>query len=258
MIYGMYLSAAGVMASVHRQDVIANNLANSETVGFKRHVANFQQRLTEAQIQRNPDETNGLLDEIGGGLFLSPTQVDTSQGELEQTGNNLDAAIFGSGYYMVDDHGTPRLTRDGRFMLNSNGEMILANGTGQRVLDPKGNPIRLSGEIADHLQVGRWGEITSFGNPEPLARLGVFDVADPTQLVKQGQNLFSYPELDPKNLSLSRAELRNGFVERANVDPATELTTLMETQRQLEANANMIKYQDGALGKCVNEVGRIG
>lgn len=258
MIYGLYLSAAGVMASVHRQDVIANNLANSETAGFKRHVANFQQRLTEAQARRNRDETNGLLDGIGGGLFLSPTQVDLSQGELEQTGNNLDAAIFGSGYYLVEDHGTPRLTRDGRFMLNANGELILANGTGQRVLDPKGNPIRLPGEIADHLQVGRWGEITSFGNPEPLAHLGVFDVADPTQLVKQGQNLFSYPELDPKNLSFSRAELRAGFVERANVDPATELTALIETQRQLEANANMIRYQDTALGKCVNEVGRIG
>src|SRR3954454_7131920 len=88
MIYGLYLSATGVMANAHRQDVIANNLANSETVGFKRDVTSFQERLTEAQAQRGP--TNPLLENIGGGLLVHPTAIDFTQGELETTGNNLD------------------------------------------------------------------------------------------------------------------------------------------------------------------------
>src|SRR3954465_15002016 len=98
MIYGLYLSATGVMASSYRQDVIANNLANSETVGFKRHLASFQQRPTESQAQGRPDLSDEMLDHIGGGFLVSPTQVDVSQGEMETTGNNLDAAIFGQGY----------------------------------------------------------------------------------------------------------------------------------------------------------------
>src|SRR6185503_11059153 len=102
MIYGLYLSATGVLANSYRQDVIANNLANSETVGFKRHLAVFQQRPPESQELGRTDLSDSMLDHIGGGFLLSPTMVDTTQGELETTGNNLDAAIVGKGYFAVD------------------------------------------------------------------------------------------------------------------------------------------------------------
>src|SRR5581483_1135006 len=103
MIYGLYLSATGVMTSSYRQDVIANNLANSETVGFKRDLALFQERPTESQ--QNPIHggwTNPDLENLGGGLLASPSAVDDKQGELEPTGNNLDVAILGRGYFAVD------------------------------------------------------------------------------------------------------------------------------------------------------------
>jgi flagellar basal body rod protein FlgG len=254
MIYGLYLSATGVLANTYRQDVIANNLANSETVGFKRHFATFQQRPTESQVQGRPDLSDPMLDMIGGGFLQSPTQVDTSQGDVETTGNNLDAAIFGQGYFAVDNHGKTQLTRAGEFSLNAEGDLIMSNAQGQRVLDVDGQPIKLPGLLASKLQIGKDGQITHDG--KAVARIGLFNVPDPSKLTKQGSALFDYPNL-PRSLTASDADLRSGVVERSNVDPTTELTQLMECQRQLEANANMIRYQDTSLSKLVNEVGRI-
>src|SRR6187455_217161 len=101
MIYGLYQSAAGIQASSYRQDVIANNIANAETSGFKRDVALFKERLTEAQEQRGGmgrTWTDPRLESLTGGILAFPTRVDTRQGELEPTGNPLDVAIEGDGY----------------------------------------------------------------------------------------------------------------------------------------------------------------
>jgi flagellar basal-body rod protein FlgG len=254
MNYGLYLSATGVLANTYRQDVIANNLANSETVGFKRHFANFQQRPVESQEEGRPDLSDPMLDNLGGGFLVSPSQVDLSQGEFDPTGNNLDAAIFGKGFFAVENHGKTQLTRAGSFVLNKDGELILSNAEGQRVLDQDGQPIKLPGLIASRLQIGKDGQITHDG--KAVARLGVFDVPDPSKLVKTGGTLFEYPNL-AMSMTPSDSELRSEVVERSNVDPTTELTQLMETQRQLEANANMIRYQDQSLSRLVTDVGKI-
>lgn len=258
MIYGLYLSATGVMTSSYRQDVISNNLANSETVGFKKDLALFRQRLTEAQQRRLPttglpgSATNPLLEPIGGGHLAQPTVIDTAQGDFEPTGSTLDVAIEGGGYFAVDDHGQTRLTRNGRFAVDASGHLILSDQDGRQVLNEKRKPIQL--EPGGDVWFGKDGTITQHG--QPVARLGVFDVLDRSKLAKTGGTLVAYgnQELVPA----AGATLHNEAVERANVDPATELAALMDTQRQLEANANMIRYQDQTLSKLVNEVGKIG
>ena len=251
MLYGLYLSATGVITNSHKQDVIANNLANSESAGFKRDVATFQQRLTEASVRRRPDWSNPILEKLGGGIFASPTRIDIRQGDLESTGNPLDVAIEGDGFFAVRHQGESRLTRNGQFALDRRGRLILANGEGQPVLDPAGRPIVLAPGVPT--VIGPDGAISQAG--QPAGRLGVFDVPDPDQLIKQGGSLFAHPG---QTLVAGAGGIRAGYVERANVDPATELADLMETQRQLEANANMIRYQDQTLGRLVNEVGKIG
>src|SRR6478736_5075772 len=138
MLYGLYLSASGMISSAYKQDVVANNLANSESVGFKRDVASFQERLTEAQQRRLPGRSNAMLEMLGGGIFARPTLVDSRQGEIEPTGNALDLAIEGEGYFGVKTkNGESRLTRNGQLAVDSKGRLILANGDGQAVLDPK-------------------------------------------------------------------------------------------------------------------------
>jgi flagellar basal body rod protein FlgG len=258
MNYGMYLSATGVLTNSHRQDVIANNLANAETVGYKRNLALFHERLGEAIVSRQQGGLSGadpLFDLMTGGHLVAPTAVDRRQGELEHTGNSLDVAIQGRGYFSVLHDGQKRLTRDGRFMLDRAGHLIMANSAGDRVLDPQGKPIVIDPTLAPKLTVADDGQISADGLS--VAQIGLFDVADPSLLVKRGGTLLSPP--DPAQVrAATGARLRNGFVERSNVDPTLELTQLMDAQRQLEANANMIRYQDQTLGKLVNEVGKIG
>ena len=91
MLYGLYLSATGVMTNSYRQDVIANNIANADTVGFKKDLALFQQRRTALQETGGaPSRSNALMEALGGGIFASPTIMDRTQGELETTANPLD------------------------------------------------------------------------------------------------------------------------------------------------------------------------
>ncbi|MBA3272857.1 MAG: flagellar hook-basal body protein [Chthoniobacterales bacterium] len=254
MLYGLYLSASGVIGSSHKQDVIANNLANSETNGFRRDVPLFQERLTEAQSNRARfGQTNGLLEGLGGGFFASPSRIDTMAGDFEPTGSNLDVAIEGPGYFAVDDNGTQRLTRNGAFRIEEQ-HLVLSDGSGRQVLDSQHRPIVLDGNLSHQTEIAEDGQITQAG--QAVGRLGLFDVPDPTLLTKQGGTLLNYPNAN-KLAPSSSGQFRSEFIERANVDPTTELANLMEAQRELEANANMIRYQDQTLSKLVNEVGRI-
>lgn len=254
MIYGLYMSATGVLANSFRQDVIANNLANAETVGFKKDMALFQELGTEARLRGiNPKRhSNPALESIGGGLRVRPTFVDRSQGELEPTGNSLDVAIQGNGFFAVRHQGRMMLTRDGRFTVNSAGYLAMAS-TGHEVLDAKRQPIAVRRDLPITIQQD--GSIAQ--GKEVVGRIGLFDVPDPRQLHKQGANLLAYPGAE-QALRPADAVVRSAFVERANVEPAEELTRLLDAQRQLEANANMIRYQDQILGRLVNDVMKIG
>jgi flagellar basal body rod protein FlgG len=248
MLYGFYLSATGIMANSHRQDVIANNLANSETMGFKRDLAHFMERRPESQV-RPGSHSSPLLDKIGGGLLVSPSSIDTRAGELETTDAPLDAAIIGKGYFSAESDGNRYYTRDGRMMVDRSGNLIMAS-TGAKLLETNGKPIVLDPAMATTLSND--GSVCQ--NNQPVAKLGIAEITDSTQIVKIGGNLI---KAMPGVVLPIEGEIRSGMLERSNVDPTMELTALMETQRQLEANANMIRYQDQSLGRLVNEVGKI-
>ena len=252
MIYGLYLSAQGLIANSYRQDVLANNLANSETVGFKRDLAFFRERPTAMQERRQPgDWSDPIQEQLGGGLLAQATMVDRSQGELENTGNPLDMAIEGEGYFAVMSGGQTRLTRDGRMMTDNTGRLILAASKNNPVLDVNGKPIFL--QSGGSTLISQDGTITQDG--KAVARIGVFKIADADKLQQLGGTLLGFPDSSP--LQPANGLIRNEFVERANVDPTSELAGLMDTQRLLEANANMIRYQDTTLQRLVNDVGKI-
>jgi flagellar basal-body rod protein FlgF len=252
MIYGLYLSASGVLANSVRQDVIANNLANSETIGFKRDLAMFRQRLTAAQeLGLNPaTDSNQMLEALGGGIMVAGGGIDTAQGELEPTGNALDLAIQGEGYFAVRQQGKTYLTRNGNFMADRAGRLI--TNSGQEVLDEKQKPIVLSSTLP--AQVAADGTVSQGG--QAVAKIGLFGPPAGAQLAKRGRTLLE--ATGGGALRPADGTIRSEFLERSNVDPATELTALMDAQRQLEANANMIRFQDQTLSRLVNDVGKIG
>lgn len=253
MQYGLWLSAAGVMSNVHRQDVIANNLANAETVGFKRDLTTFQQRLTEAAQRRVSPRTNSnqLLEALGGGLSIRPSRSDMSQGEMEFTGGDTDVALDGVGYFAVRGPDGDSLTRDGRFLVDREGYLVTAGQIPRKVLNERKEPIRF--ESHARVKINADGSIAQ--NEQIVSKLGLFKVADPALLHKRGDNLFRAN--GPIAFQEAQPTVHGGYVERANVDATTELTELMATQRALEANANLIRQQDQMLARVVSEVGKI-
>jgi len=253
MIYGLYASAAGVRASSHRLDSITNNLANTETTGFKRDLAVFQERRTAAaSAGLSPAQhSNPELEKLGGGLLVAQTSVDFSQGTLEDTGNPLDFALQGRGFFAIRDGAQTALTRDGRFATNKDGYLITAT-TGRWVLDTKGQPILLKKGVP--ITVGGDGNISQ-GN-EVMGKVGVFDVPNVRELSKEGQGLLVGADLG-KRMKAGDATIVSGALEQSNADPMHELASLMDATRTLEANANLIRYQDQTLARLVNDVGRI-
>ncbi len=253
MIYGLYASAAGVRASSHRLDVVTNNLANAETTGFKRDLTIFQQRRTaaaEAGVNVR-SESNADLEKLGGGMLAGQTSVDYSQGDIENTGSPLDFALQGHGFFAIRDGKDTALTRDGRFVNNKDGYLVTAT-TGKWVLDQNRLPILLKKGVP--VIVGGDGTISQ--GKEIMGRVGVFDVPDQRILTKHGEGLLGYPDLE-KRLKPGDATIVTGALERSNADPMRELAALMDASRNLEANANLIRYQDQTLSRLVNDVGRI-
>ncbi len=130
MLYGLYVSAAGVISSSYKQDVLANNLANSETTGFKRDMALFTERRTESQERGTARGTNSSLENLGGGLFVAPSSFDGEQGNVETTSNTNDLAIMGSGYFGIRSGGKDYLTRAGNLTADAQGTLCSRTGVG--------------------------------------------------------------------------------------------------------------------------------
>jgi len=253
MIYGLYLSASGVMTSSYRQDVIANNIANSETVGFKRDLAMFQERRTELQESGGArSHSNAMLEALGGGVLAAPTAIDHSQGIMDQTGSNLDLAIRGDGYLKVGNGNQVNLTRDGRMTVNSKNHLAMAINPDTELLDIKGKPITVDSRIPP--EVDKQGNVRQ--KDEVVGQLALVNAPDPTQLTKSGGTLLKYSDMT-KLQPAGNSTIESGYRELSNVEPSAELSGLMDAQRQLEANANMIRYQDSMLAKVCNDVGKI-
>lgn len=244
MIYGTYLSAAGMAGEQARQDLIANNLANVETTGFKRILTLFQERA--------PQPSGRQWQNMTGGRWTLPTQVDLSQGGFEDTGDPLDLALVGEGYLTVAQEGQSRLTRDGRLAINQQGLLAMAGDPETLVLNDAGLPIDLAGAAAGDLNIGTDGTIRHARTNEVIARLGL---ATADAVRPMGGSMLE--PLSPPRPVGADLEVRAGQLERSNVDPTVELTRLIEAGRLLEANANMIRYQDTSLGRLI-EASRIG
>ncbi len=257
MNYGLYLAAGGALTSLYQQDVYANNLANSQTIGFKRDFVYFQQRLPARLESHSPIDPQLMLEQLGGGRFAMPNWINFEQGELAPTGRPLDVAIKGEGFFVVNSgqgDGAERLrfTRDGRFMLNASGEMVMA-ATGMQVLNTNDEPIVLQpgGEIS----IESTGEIIQ--NGEIVARLQMTAIPQQSQLKKAGDNLFHLTNTAQVSRQPANVALEQGFVESSTVDPVVDMNAVMNASRQAQANAKMMQYHDQLMNLAINTMGRI-
>ncbi len=258
MNYGLYLSASGVLTHLHKQDVIANNLANVNTVGFKADTVYTRQRLpARLESPASWADPQWLLEQLGGGLFAHPTYTNLRQGNLVSTGNDLDLAVRGEGFFVTTTgQGSGpehlRLTRDGRLARDAAGDLVMAE-TGLRVLDVNDAPIRLG--ATGSLYIDGRGQVVQ--NDRVLATIQLVTVSDPTRLIKTGHNLM---RLDPdRNVTRQPASgaIEQGYVEASAVDPIMTLNALISTTKSIQGNVKMMQYHDNLMGQAINTFGRV-
>ena len=249
MIYGLYLSAQGAQAQSTRLDVIANNLANASTTGFKRDLAIYQAHPPYDVEHGKSDPGPEGWDDQAGGLTLAGVVTDHSNASLVKSGGTYDVALAGPGYFQVANDREQLLTRNGQFTVSQNGELV--NDTGLRVLNESGGPIAIPPN-AQNIQIAGDGTVNATfenGATAPIARLAVVQPADVGSLEKVGNSMFRAPKgVAPAG---PQTFVRQGFLESSGTNSVMEMLEMIQTTRAFETNINMIKHQDEALGRLL-------
>ena len=263
---GLYTAATGMITETKRTDTIANNLANANTTGFKRDDAvtsDFEpmliRRINDMSGPKDITEFKGfslgrkapVVGELGLGSQVADIATDYSQGSLQSTGNQLDFAVEGEGYFRVATPRGERYTRDGNFYRDARSHLVTVNGN--EVLDNAGRPIIIPEEAADFL-VSPEGSITANGIQVAVLGLVSFPGGD-ASMVKEGNSL--YRPVDPAQRPQQAAgSIQQGALERSNTEIVSEMVNLIANYRAYEANSKAVVTQDSMLDKSVNEVGR--
>ena len=254
MNLGLWAAKTGLDAQQTRMAVVSNNLANASTTGFKRGRAVFEDLLYEnvnqagGQTSQDTQAPTGL--HLGTGVRIVATERSFNQGNLNNTGNGLDMAVKGRGFFEVLlPDGTSAFTRDGSFQINSDGQLVTASGyTVQPGINLPPNLLNVT--------VGSDGLISASVSgqsaPIPVGSMQLSDFVNPGGLQPRGENLYTETGASgpptPGTPGLNGlGSLSQGFLEGSNVNVVEELVTMIETQRAYEMNSKAIATSDQML-----------
>ncbi len=250
MIYGLYNSAAGMLVNEYRQGVLANNIANADTIGFKRDIAVFAERVPASNAGRRNGPSDASLSGISGGLWLGRTHTDYAEGRKLQTGNNLDVSLDGPGFFAVQGAEQPLFTRDGRMIVNPDGLLISAVD-GAPMLSRAGGPIYVNPHGSRDFTFDEDGRISQDG--QIVGQLAVVDFEDYAALDKVAAQRFIAPEDSGFHAA---GRVRSGTVEASGAEPIHELVNMIEASRAYQMNAQMVSLQDQSVGRLISTVMR--
>ena len=250
MIKGFYNLTSGMLSQGRRLGVVANNMTNISTAGYK--AEHYTDRtFDEVMVTRigNKIKTPYETLETYQSHILAPDELytDFSQSSFEETNLPLDFAIQGEGFFAIETVDGVAYTRAGSFTLDNEGYLCLSELG--RVLDREGNPIQLP---TDKLEVDKQGNISS-KTGDYLASLGVYMFEDNNALERTPYGLFTG---DGAQLN-EEAVIHHKWVERSNVNMVKEMVSMMSTQRALQSAAQMSKIYDQVITRIVSEIGRL-
>lgn len=251
MIYGLYTAASGAFVEDARADMTANNLANLDTVGFRRDFMSFSARGAESRdLDATPDfaYANDVLDQLGGGVVLHRVSRDLSPGALERTGRRLDVALEDEGYFVVERNGRRFYTRAGNFTTDAAGRLVTMDGRA-RVLGAGGDDIVL----ADPERTALTDQGQFLLDGDVLGQLEIVRFADPSALIKVGDNLYTTDQEERPY----EGTVEQGMLERSSVNPVTEMVNLIRGFRAYEADLAVVRNLDTTLDRVANEVARL-
>ncbi len=250
MFKGFYNLTSGMLTQGRNLDVIANNMSNVATAGFKSDRYTFS-TFEEVMWKRvgNMDKQYTDLGEQSWITAPSKLYTDYEQGALEETGQPLDFAIEGDGFFALETADGERVyTRNGNFSLDNEGYLWLS-GFG-RVLNPQGETIRL---VTDHVETDDIGGIFT-ENGGFLGRVGVFRFEDNGALEKNDYGFFVSQN---QGEAVTDVRVHNRYVERANTDLVQQMTGMITAERAYQSAAEVTKIYDDMMRKATEEVGRL-
>lgn len=254
MYTGLYAAVSGSLAQEKRLAILTNNLANANTVGFKADRSMFQVEPSPVVVGPLPaaDGSGAVVTTLNrfqgrdsSQTRLSAVHTDFTSGDLRDTGNPLDLALEGRGFFAVQTSDGVAYTRQGTFSLNAEGVLVTSGGL--PVLGDNG-PLRLRGGKIEIDPTGRVSAAGAF-----VDRLKIVDFPQPYALEKQGDVLFRSVVPNPP-ATTANAVVRQGAVETANVQPVRLLVSVMETSRAYEAYQKVIQAFNDTAGRAVNDI----
>ena len=239
----MYAASAGAFNNQQRLDVLANNLANINTPGFKEDKLVFRVPVEK--------ERDSQTDYIQGPPAPLPfgARTDFTQGILRHTDNAMDLALDGDGFFCVQTPGGTHYTRNGSFSINGDG--VLTTKEGLPVLG-KGGEIKIDGS---NFHVDEGGNVSVDGNE--VGTLKIVTVSQPGFLKKMGNTLFALSGSGVAEEKVEGFKVRQGYVETSNVNGIKVMTEMIDISRSYESYQKVIQFLDDATKKSINEVGRL-
>lgn len=235
-----YVGLSHEMALRRQLDVIANNLANMNTTGFKSERMLFSEYLVKAG---RDDKVSFVLDK--------GTSRNQEDGRLSATDNPLDLAIENRGYFVIDTPQGPRYTRSGHFRLNANGELVDSDGRG--VLAKNGQPLKIDPRDSE-FRVNTDGSVVS--SRGPIGKIDVVSFADETALQKEGNGLYATTPENPARPA-ERAKVLQGMIEGSNVVPVVELTNMIELQKAYSATRDFLEKDAELRRRSIERLGKV-
>ena len=252
MLDGMRMATEGMMNMSVKQELVANNLANAGTVGFRKEslvVESFTDIMAREANGKGEISATGGLENRSGVRTSSLTHV--GQGALKETGNAFDLALNdnGQGYFTLQgEDGGIRFSRAGQFKLHNSGHLVTSDGS--FVMGHRG-PIKISG---GDFKVEDNGVISV--NGREIDRLLISRIEDPKAIIRNSGSSFSVSHPDAA-VATTDFKVAQGYLEQANFNALTEMVDLMQTMRNFEANQKALQSHDQRLQKAVNELGRV-
>ena len=253
----IYMATIGALAYEKRLQIISNNLANSNTVGYKQDHGQFKIPDIKGTTV-DPFLNTENIDISQAELFWNNFKVytDHSNGSLKNTGNDLDMALVGKGFFCVQTPDGIHYTRKGDFTLDGDGTLVTRNGwpvlgeSGEIKVDSSGNP-------AQHkkFSVDESGNIYVDGNQAD--RLRVVDFPQPYNLIKVGETFFKSPDNGAGPIPSEKSKVSQGFIELSNVDGVKMMTEMIEVLRGYESYQKIIRSIDDVNSRAINEIGNL-
>ena len=241
----IYKAASGALLQQMRLDILSNNLANVNTAGFKADNPEFRLDPSLTGIAKTRPQSSPILSPYSPPMKVS---IDYGGGQAIQTGNPLDVALTGSGFFEIQTQEGLQYTRNGNLTVNVDG--VLSTSDGYPIMGD-GGEINIQGAL---VEINESGEIEVDGNV--LGKLKVVDFPQPYDLKKVGNTRFIPAKDDVRGQPAEGYTISQGFIEASNVNAIRTMTEIIETTRIFETYQRVMRSADEATSKVVNEVGR--